>query len=51
MLDAFHKVDPSVEGPISVEESVIAQLLVIQNLTEADSGKVFTHRGTSNDWF
>ncbi|KIW62328.1 hypothetical protein PV04_10509 [Phialophora macrospora] len=50
ILSAFHKVDPSVTGPISVEQSVTDQLQVIQNLTEADSGKFVSHHG-NNDWF
>jgi len=50
MLDAFHKIDPTVDGPISVEESVTEQLQVIQSLTEASSGKFLTHRG-NNNWF
>jgi hypothetical protein len=49
-LDAFHKIDPTVEGPIPVAESVSEQLRVIQNLTVEDSGKFLTHHG--NDvWF
>lgn len=51
MLAAFHKIDNSVEGPISVEESVTLQLKVIQGLTEANSGKSLTHRGNSDGWF
>jgi hypothetical protein len=50
MLNAFHKLDESVEGPISVDESITSQLKVIQNLTEADSGKFLSHRG-NNEWF
>lgn len=50
MLNAFHKLDESVDGPISVDESVTAQLQVIQSLDEAASGKFSTHRG-NNDWF
>jgi hypothetical protein len=51
ILGAFHKIDPSVEGPISIEESVTSQLKVIQNLSEADSGKFLTHHGNQEDWF
>lgn len=51
MLNAFHKIDKSVEGPISVEEAIKLQLQVIQGLTEADSGKTLTHRGNSDGWF
>ena len=50
MLNAFHKLDQSVNGPISVDESVTDQLQVIQSLTEANSGKFLTHHG-NNDWF
>jgi len=50
MLSAFRKLDPSVNGPISVDESVAAQLQVIQGLTEVDSGKSLSHHG-NNDWF
>jgi len=51
MLNAFGKLDPSVTGPISVDESVTDQLQVIQGLTEADSGKFLTHRGNHDKWF
>ena len=50
MLNGFHKLDPSVTGPITVEEAVTAQLQVIQSLTEANSGKFLTHRG-NDEWF
>ncbi|KAF4994676.1 hypothetical protein FDECE_13049 [Fusarium decemcellulare] len=50
MLNAFHKLDPTVDGPISVDQSVTDQLQVIQGLTEANSGKFLTHHGNS-DWF
>ncbi len=50
MLDAFHKLDPSVDGPISVDQSVTDQLQVIQSLTEANSGKFVSQHG-NNDWF
>ncbi|EXJ77313.1 hypothetical protein A1O3_09539 [Capronia epimyces CBS 606.96] len=50
MLSVFRKIDPTVDGPISVDESVTDQLQVVQNLTEADSGKFVTHRG-NNNWF
>lgn len=50
MLDAFHKVDERVEGPIPVEESVAAQIETILNLTAEDSGKVLGHRGDT-EWF
>ncbi|RMZ75560.1 hypothetical protein DV737_g5233, partial [Chaetothyriales sp. CBS 132003] len=50
MLDAFRKLDPSVNGPIPVDESITDQLQVIQSLKEADSGKFVTHHG-NNDWF
>ncbi|KEF52315.1 uncharacterized protein A1O9_11555 [Exophiala aquamarina CBS 119918] len=51
MLTAFRKLDPSVNGPIPVDESVTAQLRVIQSLTEANSGKFVSHHGDSKDWF
>lgn len=51
MLSAFHKIDPSVNGPIPVDESVTAMLQVIQNLTEANSGKFLTHHGNDDEWF
>jgi len=51
MLSAFRKIDPSVNGPIPVDESVTAMLQVIQNLTEANSGKFLTHHGNDDEWF
>ena len=51
MLDAFHKLDQSVTGPISVDESVTDMLQVMQNLTEANSGKFVTHHGNHDEWF
>lgn len=45
VLNAFHKVDPNVDGPISVAESVNCQLQVIEGLSEANSGTVQNHRG------
>lgn len=51
MLSAFHKIDPSVNGPIPVDESVTAMLQVIENLTEANSGKFLTHHGNDDEWF
>ncbi|KAJ3544368.1 hypothetical protein NM208_g3088 [Fusarium decemcellulare] len=50
MLNAFHKLDQTVTGPISVHQSVTDQLQVIQGLTEVNSGKFLTHHG-NNDWF
>jgi hypothetical protein len=51
MLNAFHKIDPKVEGPIPVDESVTEQIRVIQNLTEENSGKFVGHRGNAAEWF
>lgn len=51
MLDAFHKLDQSVTGPIPVDESVTDMLQVIQNLTEANSGEFVTHHGNHDEWF
>jgi NAD(P)-dependent dehydrogenase (short-subunit alcohol dehydrogenase family) len=50
VLKAFHKIDPSVDGPIPVAESVSNQLQQVQNLTAKGSGKFVTHRGNEN-WF
>jgi hypothetical protein len=49
-LNAFHKIDPRVKGPIPVEESVASQLKVIQNLTAEMSGKHVGRLG-DDDWF
>jgi hypothetical protein len=49
-LNAFHKIDPRVEGPIPVEESVASQLKVIQKLTAEMSGKHVGRLG-DGDWF
>jgi len=51
MLNAFHKLDQSVTGPISVDESVTDMLQVIQSLTEANSGKYLSHHGNNDEWF
>lgn len=51
MLNAFRKLDQSVNGPISVDESVTDMLQVIQSLTEANSGKFVTHHGNNDEWF
>lgn len=51
MLDMFQKADPSVEEPISINDSVALQLKVIQNLSEVNSGKVLTHHGDEDTWF
>ena len=50
ILDAFHKLDTSVTGPIPVAESVSDQLQVIQNLSEKDSGRFLTHHGGTTTW-
>lgn len=39
VLDMFHKLDPSVEGPESIETAVSNMLQVIGGLTEKDSGR------------
>lgn len=51
MLDMFHKVDPTVEGPISIEDSVSLQLKAIQSLNDTNSGKFLTHHGDDDTWF
>lgn len=51
MLNAFHKLDPSVKGPIPVHESVAHQLQVVESLTEESSGKFLSHHGNNSDWF
>lgn len=51
ILNAFHKLDKNVKGPIPIDESVNAQLEVLQGLTEADSGKFLTHHGDNDTWF
>ena len=51
MLDMFHKADPNVEGPMSVNESITLQLKAIQSLTDANSGKFLTHHGDDDTWF
>ena len=51
ILDAFHKLDPNVQGPIPVDASVQAQLKLIRGLTAEDSGKVLTHNGDADTWF
>ena len=49
LLSAFKRLDPNVTGMISVEESVSAQLKVIANLDEGDSGDFVSHHG-NKDW-
>lgn len=51
MLDMFHKADPNVEGPISINDSVALQMKAIQSLTDANSGKFLTHHGDDDTWF
>ncbi|KAH7084813.1 hypothetical protein BKA63DRAFT_430699 [Paraphoma chrysanthemicola] len=51
VLDMFHKVDPKVEGPASIEEAVANMLQVIGHLTQEDSGKFLTHHGDEETWF
>ncbi|KAI1623185.1 hypothetical protein EDD37DRAFT_682688 [Exophiala viscosa] len=51
VLSAFRKLSPSVNGPISVNESVTDQLQVIRSLTEANSGKFLSHHGNHDEWF
>ncbi|KAL7816023.1 NAD(P)-binding protein [Trichoderma aethiopicum] len=51
MLSSFQKMDPSVKGMISTEESVRAQLSVIDSLDEKLSGAFVSHRGNGRDWF
>lgn len=46
----FRKVDPEVDGPAPVEDSVSAMLERIETLTEANSGTFVTHRG-DEQWF
>ncbi|KAK1045096.1 hypothetical protein LTR74_018202 [Friedmanniomyces endolithicus] len=50
-LKSFQKVDPNLKGPISVQESVQAQLAVIASLDAATSGRFLTHRGDATSWF
>jgi hypothetical protein len=47
----FHRLDPKVEGPIPVDESVTAMLQVVRGLTATDSGKFLTHHGNNDEWF
>ncbi|EGR49920.1 uncharacterized protein TRIREDRAFT_105888 [Trichoderma reesei QM6a] len=51
MLSSFQKLDPTVKGMISTEESVSAQLSVIDSLDEKLSGAFVSHRGNDRDWF
>ncbi|PTB70210.1 NAD(P)-binding protein [Trichoderma citrinoviride] len=51
MLSSFQKMDPRVKGMISTEESVSAQLSVIDSLDEKLSGAFVSHRGNDRDWF
>jgi hypothetical protein len=59
VLNVFHRLDPNVNGPAPKDEAVANMLQVIQNLTEADSGKFLTHHGknifgdsgSNVDWF
>ena len=49
VLEAFRKLDPSVNGMISVKESVEAQLEVIKNLQPSQSGMFLSHHG-NKEW-
>ncbi|KAL9618826.1 MAG: hypothetical protein Q9160_006485 [Pyrenula sp. 1 TL-2023] len=48
MLSSFQKYDPKVEGMISTEASVKAQLSVINGLTKEQSGQFLSHFGNKN---
>ncbi|KAF2785850.1 NAD(P)-binding protein [Melanomma pulvis-pyrius CBS 109.77] len=50
MLNAFHKIDPTVTGPTPVAEAVASQLKTIRGLTAENSGKSVGRFG-NNDWF
>lgn len=51
MLSSFQKMDPKLQGMISTEESVRAQLDVISSLDAKLSGAFVSHRGNDRDWF
>lgn len=51
VLSMFRKLDPNVNGPIEIEESVSGQLQVIRDLTEENSGKYLSHHGDNINWF
>lgn len=51
ILRAFHKIDASVTGPVSVDESVTSQVKVIKGLTAGDSGRFVGRFGDSTNWF
>lgn len=52
MLKEFQRVDPTLKGPITPEESVRKQLAVIDKLDEKMSGHLFTQNGRDRrDWF
>ena len=50
ILSQFQKVDPDVKGMISVEQSVIDQLAVVNRVTMENTGKFVSHHG-NRDWF
>ncbi|GJJ12966.1 hypothetical protein Clacol_007213 [Clathrus columnatus] len=49
MLEGFRKIKPTFEGAISPEESVKAQLAVIDRLTVKDTGAFLSHHG-NKEW-
>ncbi|KAL6857370.1 NAD(P)-binding protein [Trichoderma novae-zelandiae] len=51
MLSSFQKMDPTVKGMISTEESVKAQLSVIDSLDEKLSGAFVSQKGNNREWF
>ena len=50
MLSSFQKLDPSVKGMTSTEDSVRDQLAVIDGLDENKSGLFLSQHG-NQDWF
>ena len=50
ILNAFRKMDPSIEGMIPTEDSVKDQLLVIDGLSAKQSGMFLSQHG-NRDWF
>lgn len=50
MRNAFRKLDPRVNGPISADESVSDQRQVMWTSSEENDGEFAAHHG-NDDWF
>ena len=50
MLSEFQRVEPTLQGKITTEESVSEQRKLLENLDDSILGKMVSHHG-NNHWF